>query len=68
MLTTKEAPLEDEKLIEAGLEEAATHKPLEELAISTQCGFASAANAPMTTDEQRAKLELVTTVAHRTWA
>jgi 5-methyltetrahydropteroyltriglutamate--homocysteine methyltransferase len=67
MLTTKEAPLENEKLIETRLEEAATHKPLEELAISTQCGFASAANAPMTTDEQRAKLELVATVAHHTW-
>ncbi len=67
MLTTKEAALEDEKLIEARLEEATTYKPLEELAISTQCGFASAANAPMTPEEQRAKLELVAAVAHHTW-
>ena len=67
MLTTKEAPLEDEHLIEARLQEATTYKALEDLALSTQCGFASAANAPMTLDDQRAKLDLVATVAHRTW-
>ena len=67
MLTTKEAPLEDKKLVETRLQEAAGHKALEDLALSTQCGFASAANAPMTPEEQRAKLGLVAEVAHSTW-
>ena len=67
MLTTKEAPLENEKLIETRLEEATKYKSLDDLALSTQCGFASAANAPMTTEEQRAKLDLVANVAHHTW-
>lgn len=68
LLTTKEAPLEEEAAIRTRLEEAAKVKPLEELALSTQCGFASAANAPMSEDEQRAKLRLVADVAHRVWA
>jgi len=67
MLTTKEAPLEDEGLIKARLEEATKYRSLDDLALSTQCGFASAANAPMTAEEQRAKLDLVANVARQTW-
>jgi len=55
--------------LEAGITEAATVKPLEELALSPQCGFASvAAGNPVTPDQQRAKLELVARIAHRVWA
>jgi 5-methyltetrahydropteroyltriglutamate--homocysteine methyltransferase len=68
LLTTKAAPLEDEGDLEARIGEATKFRPLEDLALSTQCGFASAANAPMTVDEQRAKLQRVATVAHRVWA
>jgi 5-methyltetrahydropteroyltriglutamate--homocysteine methyltransferase len=67
LVTTKEAALESESAISARLGEAAGVKPLEELALSTQCGFASAANAPMSVEEQRAKLQLVADVAHRVW-
>jgi 5-methyltetrahydropteroyltriglutamate--homocysteine methyltransferase len=68
LLTTKDARVEPTEEVETRLAEAATVKPLAELALSTQCGFASAANAPMSEAEQRAKLELVATVAHRVWA
>lgn len=68
LLTTKDAKLESRDEVEARLEEAATLKPLEELALSTQCGFASAANAPMSEGEQRAKLQRVAEVARRVWA
>jgi hypothetical protein len=40
---------------------------LDELAISTQCGFASFSNAPMNSDQQLAKLELVAATARRIW-
>jgi len=46
---------------------ATKYKSLDDLALSTQCGFASAANAPMTAEEQRSKLDLVVNVAHHTW-
>jgi len=67
LLTTKRADLEHEFDLEARIAEASTVKPLGELALSTQCGFSSAVNAPMTEDQQRAKLELVATVADRVW-
>jgi 5-methyltetrahydropteroyltriglutamate--homocysteine methyltransferase len=67
LLTTKDHALEDRGSLEARVDEATKFRPLEELALSTQCGFASASNAPMTVDEQRAKLELVSTLAHDLW-
>ena len=68
LLTTKTGVLEDEQLVRARLAEAATIKPLDELAISTQCGFASvAAGNPVTPEQQRAKLELVARLARETW-
>ncbi len=69
LLTTKSDRLDDPADIEARIAEAARLKPLAELALSTQCGFASvpAAN-PVSPDGQRAKLELVARVAHRVWA
>jgi methionine synthase II (cobalamin-independent) len=43
--------------------------PLERLAISTQCGFASTAEGnPLTQEEQWRKLELVAQVARTAWA
>jgi 5-methyltetrahydropteroyltriglutamate--homocysteine methyltransferase len=68
LLTTKVGALEDEQLVRERLAEAATVKPLEDLAISTQCGFASAfAGNPVTPEEQRRKLELVAKIAHSAW-
>ncbi len=68
LLTTKSDRLDDPADVEARIGEAARLKPLEELALSTQCGFASvpAAN-PVSADGQRAKLALVARIAHRVW-
>ena len=43
--------------------------PLERLAVSPQCGFASGeAGNPLTPEQQTAKLQLVAQVAQRVWA
>ena len=68
LLTTKSGDLEDSGLVEARIAEASTVKPLEELAISTQCGFAStAAGNPVTPQQQQAKLTLVAQLARKVW-
>jgi 5-methyltetrahydropteroyltriglutamate--homocysteine methyltransferase len=68
LVTTKTGALEDDGAIEARIAEAARVKPLDELALSPQCGFASVAvGNPVTPDEQREKLELVGRVARRVW-
>jgi 5-methyltetrahydropteroyltriglutamate--homocysteine methyltransferase len=68
LLTTKSGHLEDEQGLRRRLEEAGRVKPLAELAISPQCGFASVAiGNPVTAEEERAKLELVGKVARAVW-
>jgi methionine synthase II (cobalamin-independent) len=68
LLTTKSGQLESEESVAARIAEAATIKPLSELALSTQCGFASGATGnPLTPAQQLAKLQLVANLAHRTW-
>ena len=52
----------------ARIDEASRFKPLAELALSTQCGFASVPVAnPVTPEAQRAKLELVVRLARQVW-
>jgi 5-methyltetrahydropteroyltriglutamate--homocysteine methyltransferase len=68
LLTTKSDQLEDTAEIKARIAEAARLKPLAELALSTQCGFASVPGSnPVSTRGQRAKLELVARIARSTW-
>jgi 5-methyltetrahydropteroyltriglutamate--homocysteine methyltransferase len=68
LLTTKSDRLEDTGDVEARIAEAAHIKPLAELAISTQCGFASVpASNPVSAAGQQAKLDLVGQVARRIW-
>lgn len=68
LLTTKSDEGDDEAQVEERIAEAARYKPLAELALSTQCGFASApGDNPVTPAGQRAKLEMVTRLARRTW-
>jgi len=69
LLTTKNDVVEDEDVIVARIDSAAEVKPLDRLAVSTQCGFASVAGGnPATIAAQRAKLETVVRIAHRVWA
>jgi 5-methyltetrahydropteroyltriglutamate--homocysteine methyltransferase len=68
LVTTKSDRLEEAGDVEARIAEAARIKPLAELALSTQCGFASVpAGNPVTAVGQQAKLELVGRVAHWVW-
>jgi 5-methyltetrahydropteroyltriglutamate--homocysteine methyltransferase len=68
LLTTKRGDLEDAGAVERRVREAAAHVPLERLALSPQCGFASGeAGNPLTAEEQEAKLRLVGHVARRLW-
>jgi methionine synthase II (cobalamin-independent) len=68
LVTTKDGTLENADDIVARIEEAKQHVPLERLAISPQCGFASGEIArTMTLEEQAAKLRLVGDVARRVW-
>ena len=68
LVTTKEAALESEETLARRIEEASRYVPLENLAISTQCGFASvAAGNLLTEDQQWRKLELVVKVARKVW-
>ncbi len=68
LLTTKDPTLEDATMVEARIHEARQYVPLERLALSPQCGFASGEASTNTTPAaQEAKLRLITQVARRVW-
>jgi 5-methyltetrahydropteroyltriglutamate--homocysteine methyltransferase len=68
LLTTKLGDLEDAALVETRIREAARQIPLERLALSPQCGFASGeAGNPLTPSQQEAKLRRVAALARRVW-
>jgi 5-methyltetrahydropteroyltriglutamate--homocysteine methyltransferase len=68
LVTTKEPRLESREELRRRIDEAAKHVPLENLALSPQCGFASvAAGNLLSIDEQWRKLELVVQTARRVW-
>ena len=68
LISTKSPRLEYEGDVLARIAEAARFKPQAELALSTQCGFASVPVAnPITPAGQRAKLDLVVRLARRVW-
>jgi 5-methyltetrahydropteroyltriglutamate--homocysteine methyltransferase len=65
LVSTKHDEVEPADAIRRRLDEAAAYFPREQLALSTQCGFASEDQGnPVTPEHQRAKLELVAEVAH----
>jgi 5-methyltetrahydropteroyltriglutamate--homocysteine methyltransferase len=68
LVTTKRPALENEDDLLRRIEAAAKYIPVERLALSTQCGFASTMEGNAITEEaQRAKLALVVRVAERVW-
>jgi 5-methyltetrahydropteroyltriglutamate--homocysteine methyltransferase len=68
LITTKEPQLESEDLLLRRIEEASQYVPLESLAISTQCGFASTAPGNLISwDDMCRKLELVANTARKVW-
>jgi 5-methyltetrahydropteroyltriglutamate--homocysteine methyltransferase len=68
LVSSKKSALESEDEIARRLDEAAGYLPYEQLAVSTQCGFASViAGNEIDADTQWRKLELVARVADRIW-
>jgi 5-methyltetrahydropteroyltriglutamate--homocysteine methyltransferase len=68
LVTTKKPRLEDPAELRQRIQEAARFVPLERLALSPQCGFASTMEGNrISPEDQRRKLELVAGVAREIW-
>ena len=68
LISSKDPALESPDYLSARIEEASRYVPLESLAVSPQCGFAStAAGNLLTEDQQWRKLELVAETCRKIW-
>jgi 5-methyltetrahydropteroyltriglutamate--homocysteine methyltransferase len=68
LVTTKKPRLEPVSELQQRIEEATRYIPLERLALSPQCGFASTMEGNrISFEDQRRKLELVASVAREVW-
>lgn len=68
LVTTKTAQLEKKEDLKRRIDEASKFAPLDQLALSPQCGFASTIiGNRVTPDDQRRKLELVVETARDVW-
>jgi 5-methyltetrahydropteroyltriglutamate--homocysteine methyltransferase len=68
LVTTKLGSLEDQEALMRRVDEAATFAPLEQLALSPQCGFASTyLGNLLSEDDEKRKLALVADTARRIW-
>ena len=68
LVSSKKPQLEDAGALARRIDDAAKYIPLERLALSPQCGFASTAEGNLLTeDEQWAKLKLVADTARHVW-
>ena len=68
LVTTKRPEMESAEELKRRVEQAAAYVPLERLALSPQCGFASMMEGnEITEEDQRRKLELVVSVARAVW-
>ena len=68
LVTTKKPRLETAEELRERIKEATQYIPLERLALSPQCGFASTMEGNrITPEDQRRKLELVASVAREVW-
>jgi 5-methyltetrahydropteroyltriglutamate--homocysteine methyltransferase len=68
LVTTKVGQLENQDDLLRRIDEASKYVPVENLALSPQCGFASVEQGNLLSwDEQRRKLELVVDTARKVW-
>ncbi|GAA2533268.1 cobalamin-independent methionine synthase II family protein [Winogradskya humida] len=68
LVTTKTGELENPDDLVRRIDQASRYFPLDALAISPQCGFASEVQGnPLSWDDQRRKLDLVVSTAQRVW-
>jgi 5-methyltetrahydropteroyltriglutamate--homocysteine methyltransferase len=67
-VTTKSGEIESADEIKRRIDEAARYVPLEQLALSPQCGFSSTVlGNNITVDAEIAKLSLIVNVAREVW-
>jgi 5-methyltetrahydropteroyltriglutamate--homocysteine methyltransferase len=68
LVSSKQAALENKDDLKRRIDEATQYLPLEQLAISPQCGFASGERGnKLSVDDERRKLELLVEVAAEVW-
>ena len=68
LVSTKRTQLESPDALRRRIDEAARYVPIERLALSPQCGFASVAGGNLLSEkDQAAKLRLIVEVAASTW-
>ena len=68
LVSTKTPVMEDKAALKRRVEEASRHVDLDRLAVSPQCGFASAEEGnPITPATQEAKLRMVVELAQEIW-
>jgi len=68
LVSTKLGELESKDEIKRRIDEAAKFAPIEQLALSPQCGFASTVHGnDITTEQQAEKIRLVVDVAEEVW-
>ncbi len=68
LVTTKSGKLETKDDLKRRIEEAAKHCPIDQLALSPQCGFASGERGnKLTVEEEMKKLQLIVDVAQEVW-
>jgi methionine synthase II (cobalamin-independent) len=68
LVSTKRTPLESPDELRRRIDEATRHVPIERLALSPQCGFASVAGGNLLSEkDQAAKLRLIVEVAASIW-
>jgi 5-methyltetrahydropteroyltriglutamate--homocysteine methyltransferase len=69
LISSKKPQLENADDVVRRIEDAARYFPLENLALSPQCGFASTMEGNLLTEEEQwSKLRLVSDVARRVWS
>ena len=68
LVTTKLGALESKDDLKRRIDEAARYAPMEQLALSPQCGFSSTVHGnDIAVEAQRAKLQLVVETAREVW-
>jgi methionine synthase II (cobalamin-independent) len=68
LVTTKSPQLEGKDKLKRRIDEATRYAPIEQLALSPQCGFSSGIGGnAMTVEDEIAKLKLVVETAHEVW-
>ena len=68
LVTTKKPALESKDVLKRRIDEAAKYVPIDQLALSPQCGFASTLKGnALTLEDEKAKLRLVVETAEEVW-